>query len=344
MKKNPIRILAAILCVFLLFSGCGKTAAVTHTPGIDAVLEKDGDTLENFEPFLRIDNDSPDAWQMELENLRIFSEGLYEFGEAKEKYNLDTTYPVSREGLDTLNVSASAQFSEKQFRELAETLREVAGDKEIIIVDLREEPHYFLNGISISWFSLHNWANLGVAHEDVEPAEDELFKALIGKTVTAYVEDDEMKQDEEITMTVETAVSEKELVESEGFTYYRLPVTDHTFPSADEIDVFIEYLRGFDPENTWLHFHCHAGKGRTGVYVTLTDKIRNPELPMQDILYRHAMTDSNYPIYYGDDDSYKNPLYAEKAELTPLLFRYIDENHESGFSITFSEWLENNKD
>lgn len=331
-----------LITALLLCGGCvpATDATVYAGPGVEAVLENEPGMLENFEPFLRIDNDYADSWSWELDNLRIFSEGMYQLGTAKEKYQLDLTYPVSTEGLDDLNISASAQFSEKQFRELADTLRAVAGDKEIIIVDLREESHYFLNGIPISHFKLHNWVNLGLPREQIETAEKEYFEALVGKTVTAYMEDDEAKQDEQLEITVETAMSERELVESEGFTYLRLAVTDHAWPTPDEIDQFIRYVQEVGMEDTWFHFHCYAGQGRTGAYMALYDKMKNPDIPAQDILYRHAMTGSNYPLYLGSEGSYKQPLYAEKSNMMPLLMQYVEENHADNYTITWSEWIE----
>lgn len=335
---------AAILTLMLMLgmAACAADSkpAVNGGPGVTAVLEKDGETLANFETFLRIDGDYADAWSWELDNLRIFAEGEYELGEAKEKYGLDLTYPVSTEGLDELGASASAQFSEKQFGELADALRAASDGKEIVIVDLREESHYFLNGISISNFSLHNWSNLGLSHDEIEAVEGDFFEPMVGQTVTAYMEDDEQKQDEELTITVESVMSERELVESEGFTYLRLPVTDHAFPTPDEIDLFIDYVKEKGTDDVWFHFHCYAGQGRTGVYLLLYDKMKNPDLADQDILYRHAMTGSNYPLYLGSPDSYKVPMYAEKAEMTPLLLQYVEENHESNYEVSWSEWLE----
>lgn len=337
MRKTRFAILFSALAVLIaLLTACGAPSVAT---GVDKVLEKDGETLKNFEAFLRVDNDSSTAWLGEIENLRIFAEGRYELGEAKEKYGLDTEYHVSTEGLDTLHASASAQFSVPQFEALADTLREVAGDKQIIIVDLREESHAFLNGASVSVFKLHNWGNLGLSLDKIEKDEKEYFHSLLGTEITAWVEDDEVKQEDKLVFTVNDVITEKELVENEGFTYFRLDCTDHAWPTAEEIDRFIAFVKEVGTEDTWFHFHCHAGKGRTGVFLTLYDAIKNPDVPMKDILYRHAMTNSNYPLYTGDPESYKAPLYEEKAEMTPLLFEYLEENGKNDFAVTFAKWL-----
>lgn len=335
-----------ILLLVMSFTLCSCNKTDKHdiivSDAVMEVLEKDGDWLESYEPFYRYDLDEMGIWDEELDKLRIMSKGWYELGEAKEKYNLDKNYIVNLEGLDDMNASASAQFSVNQFRDLANTLREVANGKKIVIIDLREESHCFINGISISVYGLHNWGNLGKTLEEVEEAEAHDFANLIGKTIIAYGRDDEVKLDDILELKVETVISEKELVESEGFEYLRFDCTDHVWPEAEEIDEFINFVKSIDTKNTWLHFHCQGGTGRTGAFMMIYDKMLNSHVSDKDILYRQAMTGSNYPLYLGDGDSYKDPLYAEKAEMAPLIFKYIEENHESNYEISWSQWLKNN--
>lgn len=346
--KKIISLLVAtlLLCSTLLALTSCKEEEIPNeesklSAAVEEVLKKDGEWRDSFEEFYRIDCDSSTAWQGEIEGLRIITKDRYQLGEAKEKYNLDKNYPVSLEGLDDLNASASAQFSVDQFRELADTLREVADGKKIVIVDLREESHYFLNGISISRFGLHNWGNLGMNLTEVEAEEKKDFGSLVGTVVTAYSRDDEEKLEDHLVLDVETAISEKELVESEGFEYLRLDCTDHVWPDAEEIDEFINYVKKLDTDNLWFHFHCAGGSGRTGAFMMIYDKMKNPTVSDKDILYRQTMMGSNYPLYLGEGDSYKDPLYKEKAEMAPLIFDYIKENHKSNYEISWSEWLKN---
>ena len=90
-------------------------------------------------PFIRMDRDDPGAWKGELDSVRLLTGHLYEFGPVNDKYGIDPDYVPSDEGLSTLNISGSAQFSEPQFARLAETLRQCANEKRVIIVDLRQE-------------------------------------------------------------------------------------------------------------------------------------------------------------------------------------------------------------
>ena len=88
-----------------------------------------------YEPFFRIDRDDPDAWQEDLDNVRFLTEGQYELEEFDEQEYAPEGSPPSVEGLDTLNISGSAEFSEGQFRELAEKLRELADGKQLCVYD-----------------------------------------------------------------------------------------------------------------------------------------------------------------------------------------------------------------
>ena len=53
-----------------------------------------------------------------------------------------------------------------------------------------------------------------------------------------------------------------------------------------------------------------------------------------------TMTGSGYALYTEDSDSYKVPLYEEKAGMTPLFYEYIQQNHESSYEVPWSVWLE----
>ena len=73
-------------------------------------------------PFIRIDRDNPDYWKGELSNVRLIAGQLYELQEMDAESGVDPDFMPSEEGMDTLCISGSAQFSVPQFRELASSL------------------------------------------------------------------------------------------------------------------------------------------------------------------------------------------------------------------------------
>lgn len=329
----------ALLAMLLMLSGAGMRdtdAETPYTPAAQKSYEQYQESFDNYEGFLRLDRDDVGAANGPLGNVRFITAGEYTIGEAEAKYGLDPDCEVSTEGLDTLNISASEQFSESQFRTLADELRRVADGKKIVIVDLRAESHCLLNGVPISWQELNNWGNLFLTPEEIEADEAERFPPLLGQTVqvvgmpmggTTVVED----------MTVTSVAFERELVESEGFTYLRLDCTDHAMPGPEEIDAFIDFVKTIDTDNTWLHFHCVGGKGRTGVFMMLYDKMKNPQVSDEDIMIRHARMGADYPIYVANSSNAL--MYAEKSEIMPLLLTYAEENAADGYKVSWSAWL-----
>ena len=288
-------------------------------------------------PFLRLDRDKLGAWQGELDNVRTVVGDRFEYQSVKKKYGIDPEFQPASDGLDTLCISGSAQFSTPQFRKLAATLRECAGDKTVYIIDLRQESHVLVNeGIPISWYGKHNWGNEGKTLEQIEADEAERFGALIGSTVSAYARSDDEVIDE-MVITVESVMTEKELVESEGFKYLRLPIRDHSWPAPETIDTFVSFVKSID--RSWLHFHCQAGNGRTGLMMILYDMMMNPGVPMYDIVVRQTKLGASYVLYTEDSDNYKVPLYAEKAKMTPLFYEYVQQQHGSNYEVPWSVWL-----
>ena len=86
---------------------------------------------------------------------------------------------------------------------------------------------------------------------------------------------------------------------------------------------------------SWLHFHCMAGIGRTGIYMCFYDMMKNPGVPYEDILARQTWLGSSYPI----SSNPRSEADKEKNRLMPLLYEYVQENYKTNFAMLWSEWL-----
>ena len=324
--KKYMKVFIILLAVFLS-SGCAAAGEAA-----------------DFEPFYRFDVDSPTAWTEPLSNVRFLTEGAYSLtplsGEKLEQYGLDPDTVPDEKGMDTLDISGSAEFSENQFRELAAQLRELGKGKDIYVVDCRIEGHALLNGISISWYGDHNWANVGMSLEEAEKDESERFGSLVGKTITAYAVS-ENAPGESAEITVNSWMTEKELVESEGCHYLRLPCQDHSWPYEEAIDMFIDFVRSIDTEQAWLHFHCQAGKSRTGIFMAIYDMMKNPDVEFEDIMLRHAMTGSSYFPYVNESSDIAD-VYALRAKRIRQVYDYIQEM-DGNYTVPWSEWISQNE-
>ena len=295
----------------------------------------------DYEPFFRFDS-GLNAWQKPLKNVRFLTRGAYKLTPIKadlaEEFGLDPNSKPDTKGMDTLNISGSAEFSENHFRELAKRLRELAGGKEIYIIDCRIEGHSLLNGISVSWYGDRNWAYKGMTLAEAEADERERFGALEGSVVTVYDISDNVRG-ASAEIDVKTVMSEKELVESEGFHYLRLACQDHSWPEEEAVDQFISFVQTLDMDQVWLHFHCHAGKSRTAIFMEIYDMMKNPDVSFEDIMLRHAMTGSNY-IPYADPESEIAGVYAKRAKRIRQVYDYLQEMG-GNYSMPWSEWITN---
>ena len=230
-------------------------------------------------------------------------------------------------------MSGSAQFSENQFALLANQLRERS--EEVWIIDCRLESHGFINGIAYSWCGPENGANSGKTAQEVE-AEEEALSGLVGTTVTAYTSENDRPKDG-FEITVETWQTERALAEAEGFHYIRLACPDHCWPPAGVIDAFIAFARDL-PEKAWLHFHCQAGSGRTGAFMTIWEMMQKPDAPVEEILRHQAETGSGNLVDRSAPE--KSHAQKERCVLARAVYLYIRENEPSGFAETWSGWLE----
>lgn len=288
--------------------------------------------------FFRFDLNDPDAWHQPLSNVRFFTGGAWSLtplDPAKcEAYGLSPDARPDTAGLDTLHISGSAVFSEEQFRQLAADLRALAGDREIWIVDCRLESHALVNGIPISWYGDRNWANKGLTLAEAEADEARRFASLPGQTITVYTAENNVPENpQEIRVT--RCMTERELVEREGFHYLRLAANDHGWPEEEAVEAFIVFVRERGADALWLHFHCHAGKSRSGIFMAIYDMMRNPDVSFDDIMLRHAMTGSSY-LPYADPSSEIAEVYALRARRIRQVYDYL----HSDTLQPWTEWLE----
>lgn len=237
----------------------------------------------------------------------------------------------SREGLEKLKASGSNQFSEKGLKILKERLK---GEK-IIIVDLRQESHGFIDGVPVSWRGECNWANLHKSLQEIEKDEMERLNSLLKKKSVIAV----MFQGEkeiQVKLSVKNVRDEKELCKKMGVGYFRLPVPDHRRPDDKTVDKFIAFIKSM-PEGSWLHFHCKAGKGRTSTFLAMYDMMHNAKkVSIDDIILRQYFFGSTN--LFAQPADWKYPYAVERSEFLRKFYDYCVENKDN-FNTPWSEYI-----
>lgn len=220
------------------------------------------------------------------------------------KTNLGENQDINLEGLDKLNMSGSAQFTESALSLIKDS---IPNNYSIIAVDLREESHGFINGIAVSWKNSNNSANKGLSLPEVLSAENKLLQSITLDTPITFHNTKE-------TVVPKSVQNELELTKSKEIGYIRIPVTDGHVPTDDMVDYFIDFVNKL-PNNAWLHFHCKAGIGRTTTFMIMYDIMKNyKDVSLDDIIKRQVvlsgMSDKNAQDFYsGDHFKFLNDFY-----------------------------------
>lgn len=251
------------------------------------------------------------------------------------------TRTPSRKGLENLRMSGSGQFSTSELKAMLPVLQKQAQGGPIYIVDLRQETHGFFAGNAVSWYGARDWGNIGKNKIEVLADERERLQAAKGQTLTVAALDKNKKPIDAETKIIHQALTEEQLVTSQGLHYYRIAATDHRWPSPENIDAFIHFVQTL-PQNAWLHFHCQAGAGRTTVYMAMYDILKNPSVPLDDILSRQYLLGGTYVAYTEKHPcaaDWKAPYYQEKATMIQRFYQYVQQNYRQHFHLTWSKWL-----
>ena len=278
----------------------------------------------------------------------IFALTIFSTANAKERWRLDAVtedlprsfrlmtdawhinpagYEPSRKYLESFHASASGQPTLSELKNLYDTLKKIApNDKKIYIVDLRQESHGFADEYPVSRYAAKNRANMGKTFSQIEIDEEQRLNNLRGKT-TKFVSFGKYDTThfKSKTFAPKNVLTERDAAESAGFQYVRFYALDRAFPSPKVVDEYLNFLAQID-DDAWLHFHCHAGHGRTTTFLAMYDILKHPDLTLQDILTRQ--------YYLGGSN-----LYDENHRYGMILFyKYAHEETE----LSWSEWLKCN--
>lgn len=236
-----------------------------------------------------------------------------------------------KHGVSDLHASASAQFSENSLQAVIDAIP----SSKIVIFDLREESHGFINSIPVTWYFSHNTANKGKTLDEI--TQDELSKlqnAAIQHPLRLYVKDRPETEYDELSPS--NVRNEESIVEEKGIGYIRLPVTDHHRPSDAIVDQFVELVNTQQPDS-WFHFHCRGGKGRATLFFMMYDMMHNArEVAIEDIFARHALFGGSDFNADPDTSAWKYKLILEKIAFAKKFYRYCQESNPK--QVSWTQW------
>lgn len=201
------------------------------------------------------------------------------FRKTTDLNNINKIGYLNLKGLDKLNISGSEQFTGFN---LPLIQKEVPNNFSIIDIDLREESHGFINDIAVSFEAEKNNANEGLNLDEVIVQENkDLASIKLNEPLTFY--------NSKKVVTPNKVENELTLTKSNNISYLLIPVTDGGLPKDDMVDYFVDFVKN-QPKDTWLHFHCKAGIGRTTTFMIMYDIMKNcNEVSLNDIIARQVL-------------------------------------------------------
>jgi len=256
------------------------------------------------------------------------------FRMANDKINKSTS--INLTGLSSMNISGSGAVSENSLKQL----KEKVNSKYIIDVDLRQESHLFVNGIGVSWYGKKNHANIKLTQTQV--LNDEITKLNKIKSSDKLKIDGKNKKSAIHVSTIDNIKSfenEEQLAKSLGLGYVRFAVPDHERPQDSQVDSFVQFIKTL-PNNTWLHFHCKAGVGRTTTFMAMYDMMRNAKtVSFNDIMKRQQLIGGANLLSKQDASSASDANIRSK--FLKNFYNYCSKNADD-YKTKWTDWLESN--
>jgi hypothetical protein len=236
----------------------------------------------------------------------------------------------TRKGLNTLRASGSSQYSERGLQWILAAIP----SSQIILVDLRQESHGFIDGAAFSWRGEHNWDNRGKTPEEIEKDQAKKIQGIKQQGFIRFYAD----KNETYTkpLHIQNVFNEEQLAKRYHIDYLRYYIPDHERPSDSNVDDFIALVKNLSP-HTWLHFHCAAGKGRTTSFLAMYDMMRNAyQVSFQDIIKRQMLL-GGLDLHPKTDHSFKQQPSEQRYAFLQQFYAYCLANPH--LEQSWTAWL-----
>ncbi len=164
-------------------------------------------------------------------------------------------------------------------------LNHIKGDK--IMFDLKQEFHGYVSGIPSSFLGYH------FKDKDVK------FKQWPRRLIFTGT----FKKRPELVLT------EAQEGKKYGFGYINVSIGSKYLSPNKNIDDFVSSIDAI-PNDTWIHFHCFQGRGRTSMALAMFDIMKNaPIVALKDIVRRQYLLGS---VDLFDTKKWVHSKYSKK--------------------------------
>lgn len=272
-----------------------------------------------------------------------------------ERYN---AMAVDLYGMDRMNISGSAQFTKSQLRRVLNSIKENQQSVTmVLILDLRQESHGFINGLPFRFYIDRNEINKNVDPDCILQKEEREVKSLTRSEQNhiiniSYSKKESYKlnlsssvpfQTQDIHTECETvnALANEFLDRDLQVDYERFYVLDHNRPSDEDVDKFVSLFDTHNNEYTWLHIHCAGGKGRTTSFMAMADMLLNAsQVEFKEIIKRqHVIGGSNLYATSGKP-AWRAAAAKERLKFLEQFYNFATSPNGRLAGVSWSEFVD----
>jgi len=252
-------------------------------------------------------------------------------------------------------VSGSGQPSVSDFS----TIKDQTKANSLIMLDVREEPHFFLDGKSISYkvepLESSQWYHLRTI--DVVDTELRLLNSVTSpvelwehNTGTAG---DAFDTKNAHAVAFSGRMTEEAAARAAGVTYYRVAITEDQRPEDRDVDSLMIIFRQAEKDRSWIHVHGRDGFGRTNLVMvmynifweankrSLVDIVKShPTVNLLDLLDMLPSADSQFNLQFNP---FTTPI-KEKAPTADISKQFLWKMERAQFLAYFWQFMNTNYD
>lgn len=242
----------------------------------------------------------------------LFFDGLYDTNFRTMQDPISSTEKVDLRGLRELK--ASGGFS-VNYANIKKRLTHIQGSK--IIVDGMSAYHGYIHGIPTT--------ALGYHISSATPGPKHLLRRLL--ITGAFKIRPDLVQDA------------REEAKKYGFEYKSFKIKSKSVPADAIVDDIVAFFDNVSPD-TWLHFHCHHGTGRTSILLVMLDIMQNaPSVAVKDIVRRQHLLGSTdlFNTEKWKYGTYTKEQLEHRKKFIEDFYTFVCQRKEGGIQ-RWSDW------
>lgn len=242
--------------------------------------------------------------------LYLFLDAFYGSNFRSTQNRILSLQEVNVTGLRDLRASGGTSV---RFLDLQRRLSHV---KPVVIVDGMAEFHGYIKGIPTTFFGYQCEGTPKIKH---------LIRRLVFTGTT--------------DIKSELVTSEAIEAKKYGFGYRKVNVGSKFIETDQNIDDIVSFYEGL-PKDTWVHFHCAHGKGRTSILLVMLDIMRNaPTVSLEDIVKRQYLLGSEnlFSLAVWKNGTYTRQKLESRKKFIEEFYRFVCQKKAGGVQ-KWSHW------